>query len=240
MPAHRDPPRPLTPNPPPPLFFTPKTQKGRYRVHGFCFSKIARVGGLAGRTRRPPLAQGVFPNPKPGIGDSGRSHEEYAIGRCHVTASESATLCDCCGNCRDPCARAKLSGRWQAGGHGRKRLRPRFFRHVAASRLSLVRAARIGPWSDNQSVPLGRTNDRRSRRFAGVASDQDGHQRLRPAGRGLQESDPAAMGGGDRQEVRRTVACRHHLPPIPRTSAGPTRCPSPSNGPRFWCCRERT
>ena len=48
-------------------------------------------------------------------------------------------------------------------------------------------------------------------RIAGLASRQGRDQRLRPAGRGLQQPDPAALGGGGGQAIRRDVACRHNF-----------------------------
>src|SRR6516164_8289749 len=82
------------------------------------------------------------------------------------------------------------------------------FTRMDASCLSLVRAARLGPWLDNQLVALGRAG---FARFAGFASRQGRNQQLRPTGWGLQESDSAALGGGGGQAIRRNVACRHYL-----------------------------
>src|SRR5438105_13762055 len=81
-----------------------------------------------------------------------------------------------------------------------------------SSRLSLVRTARIGPWPDYQLVPLGGAATRRSGRFGGVASQRSRCEQLRPTGRGLQKSDPAAVGGSGGQAIRRNLACRHYLP----------------------------
>src|SRR5215467_9289779 len=49
-------------------------------------------------------------------------------------------------------------------------------------------------------------------RLGGFASQQGGCQQLRPAGRGSQKSNPAALGGGGGQAVWRNVAGRHHVP----------------------------
>src|SRR5712691_10817187 len=80
-----------------------------------------------------------------------------------------------------------------------------------SSRLSLVRAARIGPWPDNQLVPLGGAAARRSGRFGGFASQQSRCEQLRPTGRGLQKSDLAALGGSGGKAIRRKVACRYYF-----------------------------
>ena len=54
--------------------------------------------------------------------------------------------------------------------------------------------------------------------------------RIRSCSRGLLRSSKSSA--NYRAPVSRS--------PIPPTSAGLTRCPSLTSGPRFWCCRERT
>ena len=58
-----------------------------------------------------------------------------------------------------------------------------FFRCMESSRLSVVRAARIGPRTDHQPVALAGAATRRCGRFGGFASKQGGYQQLRPTGR---------------------------------------------------------
>src|SRR5437870_6168441 len=76
-----------------------------------------------------------------------------------------------------------------------------------SSRLSLVRAARLGPWPDNQLVALGGAGAQRCGRFVGFASQQGRNQQLRPTGRGLQQSDLAALGSSGGQAIRRAPRC---------------------------------
>src|SRR6266446_1672161 len=93
----------------------------------------------------------------------------------------------------------------------RRRLDPRLSRRLESSGLALVRAAGIGARPDHEQdawTPAARWRYR----LAGIASDRGWRQQLRPAGRRLHQSDLAAMGGGDREEVRRNLAGRHHLP----------------------------
>src|SRR5215469_14289503 len=71
-----------------------------------------------------------------------------------------------------------------------------FFAHMESPRLSLVRAARLGPRPHNQLVPLAGAAAAGSGRFAGLARQQGGHQQLRPTGRRLQKSNSSALGGG--------------------------------------------
>src|SRR4051812_37396876 len=80
-----------------------------------------------------------------------------------------------------------------------------------SSRLSLVRAARIGPEPGHELVALGRAGARRPGRFVGFACWQGRDQQLRPTGRRLQKSDPAALGGGGGEKIRRDVLGRRHL-----------------------------
>src|SRR5882762_6902708 len=46
-------------------------------------------------------------------------------------------------------------------------------------------------------------------RFGGFASQRSRCEQLRPTGRGLPKSDPAAVGGSGGQAIRRNLACRH-------------------------------
>src|SRR5262249_36642298 len=129
-----------------------------------------------------------------------------------VSAAEFPSYCntgDGGRNARD--GANAFGGRTGRRREAQRRIDSGLLARLDSSRLSLVRAARIGPRSDNQPVPLGGAGSRRSRRFAGFASQQDRDQQLRPTGRRLQESDPAALGGGGGQAVRRNLACRYYV-----------------------------
>src|SRR6516162_4665917 len=54
--------------------------------------------------------------------------------------------------------------------NAQRRTDPGLYTRMDASRLSLVRAARLGPRPDNQLVPLGGAGASRCGRFAGFAS----------------------------------------------------------------------
>jgi len=107
--------------------------------------------------------------------------------------------------------------------NARCRIDPGLYPCLVPSGLALVRAAGIGSRPGDE--PVARTPAARRRyRLAGLAADQGRREQLRPAGRRLQQSDLAAVGGGDREEVRRNLACRHHLservePVLARTDA---------------------
>jgi len=57
-----------------------------------------------------------------------------------------------------------------AGKNAQRRTDPGLYTRMDTSRLSLVRAARLGPRPDNQLVPLGGAGASRCGRFAGFAS----------------------------------------------------------------------
>jgi hypothetical protein len=92
-----------------------------------------------------------------------------------------------------------------------RRTDPGLFPRMESSCLSLVRAACIGPWPDNELVALAGAAAPKSGRFGRFACQQGWYQQLRPAGRGLQKSDLAALGGGGGKEIRRNLARRHYV-----------------------------
>ena len=95
----------------------------------------------------------------------------------------------------------------------RRRIDPGLFPRLESPGLSLVRAAGIGSRPGDEQVALAAAARRRFR-HGGPSSASSGRgrrERLRPAGRRLHQSDLAALGGGGREEVRRNVACGHHL-----------------------------
>src|SRR6266853_2705798 len=102
------------------------------------------------------------------------------------------------------------------GRAGRQRSAPRrtdpgLFPRLESSRISVVRAACIGPRPDNELVALGGAAARRFGRFGRVACQQGWYQQLRPTGWRLQKSDLAAVGGSGGKEIRRNLARRHYV-----------------------------
>jgi hypothetical protein len=71
---------------------------------------------------------------------------------------------------------ARRCTREWAGKYAKHRIHPRLFRCLESSVLSLVRAARIGsrPGDEQVALALHRESGAFSRRFSGIASEQDG------------------------------------------------------------------
>src|SRR6266481_6647599 len=95
--------------------------------------------------------------------------------------------------------------------NAQRRIDPELFPRMDSSRLSLVRAARLGPWPNNELVALAGAATPNRGRFGRLACQQGWYQQLRPTGRGLQKSHLAALGGSGGKEIRRNVACRHYF-----------------------------
>ena len=64
------------------------------------------------------------------------------------------------------------------------------------------------------NLSAGRSSGPPVRAVRRIATEQGGDQQLRPTGRGLQESDLAALGGRGGQAKRRNLADRHGSEPV--------------------------
>ena len=86
-----------------------------------------------------------------------------------VYAAEFSSICSNRNGGRDSRLGANAFG--HAGRqNAQRRIDPELYTRIDTSRLSLVRAARLGPRPDNQLVPLGGAGASRCGRFAGFAS----------------------------------------------------------------------
>src|SRR6266568_9196168 len=140
---------------------------------------------------------------------TGNAHEREMTD---VYAAEFPSICSSGDSGRNARHGANaFGGRAGRQRNAQRRIDSGLFTGMDSSLLSLVRAARIGGWPDHQFVPLGGAGGRGSGRFAGFASQQGWDQQLRPTGRGLQKSDPTALGGRRGQAIRRNIACRRYL-----------------------------
>src|SRR5258708_4635098 len=133
------------------------------------------------------------------------------MGDQHEYTARIAFIRNMAGGGRTPRPAATAAAGARRRRSARRRIDPGLFTRLESSGPSLVRAAGIGARPDHEQVawtPAARWRYR----LAGIASDRGRRQQLRPAGRRLHQSDLAAVGGGDREEVRRNLARRHHLP----------------------------